>query len=224
MLALLATSAAPPSLAQSAVFSALDSRLDKPVTSWQEMRETGIVRQQWDLSCGSAALSMVFTHFLEDPVPETAVIVWLLGRTDPVRVQSRGGFSLLDLKRFANARGYEAEGYADMTLNDLVDFQSPVIVPVSVKGYDHFVVFMGAQGDRVLLADPGFGRVTSSAARFEAIWQGGIGFVVFPASPLTGGPEWMPSADEFLAPDLNAVYRTVTFPPFPPAGASPVPR
>jgi hypothetical protein len=206
-----------PSGAQGVGLGAFDTGVRKSVVSWHEIRQADVVRQEWDLSCGSAALSMVLTNFLDDPVPETSVIVWLLRRTDPIRVQSRGGFSLLDLKRFANARGYSAEGYADMTLGDLVDFESPVIVPVSVKGYDHFVVFRGADGDRVLLADPAFGNVTSSIARFETIWQGGIGFVVFPASPLTGGADWMPASRDFLAPDLASVYRTSRFAAFPPA-------
>ena len=34
---------------------------------------------------------------------------------------------------------------------------APIVVPVHLSSYPHFVVFRGALGNRVLLADPGFG-------------------------------------------------------------------
>jgi predicted double-glycine peptidase len=154
-------------------------RITKDVRTWQSVRQAGVVRQKWDLSCGSAALSTLFTHHLGDPIDEASVIVWLLQRTDPVKIQSRGGFSLLDLKRFAESRGYRAEGYAGLTLPDLIGL-GPAIVPVHAKGYDHFVVVRGAAGDRVVYADPAFGNLSRPADRFTDIWTSGIGFVIYP--------------------------------------------
>jgi hypothetical protein len=115
---------------------------------------------------------------LGDPTPESAVVVSILRRADPVRVRSRGGFSLLNLKQYLERRGYESAGYAELTLSDLEQFEVPPIVPVHVKGYDHFVVFRGRYGDRVVLADPAFGNLTMSATRFQELWKEGIGFVV----------------------------------------------
>ena len=54
----------------------------------------------------------------------------------------------------------------------------PPIVPISLKGYDHFVVFRGQYGDRVVVADPAFGNLTMSASQFVDLWKDGIGFVV----------------------------------------------
>lgn len=179
------------------------------VRSFQEIRDANVTRQKWDLSCGSAALSTLLTYHLHDPTPETAIIVWILHRTDPVRVQSRGGFSLLDLKRFVQARGYEAEGYAGLTIRDLTDFRRPAIVPVRVKGYDHFVVFRGVIGDRVLVADPSFGNLTTQIGRFSKTWKGGIAFYVsrkgeeLPRQPLR------PQIAHYLVPNSSAVYRDV---------------
>ncbi len=153
-------------------------RLNTDVRSMAEIRDTNVLRQRWDYSCGSAALSTVLTYFLDDPTPETAVVVSILRRTDPVRVRSRGGFSLLDLKNYLARRGYTSSGFAALELDDLSEFAVPPIVPISLKGFDHFVVFRGHYDDRVVLSDPAFGTLTMSASRFDELWKDGIGFVV----------------------------------------------
>lgn len=185
------------------------TRVTARIRSFQEIRVANVTRQKWDLSCGSAALSTLLTYYLRDPVPETAIIVWILHRTDPVRVQSRGGFSLLDLKRFVQARGYDAEGYRDLTIADLAGFGRPAIVPVRVKGYDHFVVFHGVLGDRVLVADPSFGNLTIQTARFRQIWKGGIAFFVASRGTDSARQVLRPQIAQFLIPDGGAVYRDV---------------
>jgi predicted double-glycine peptidase len=159
-------------------FHAGGTRLMTDVKSMMEIRSTQVVRQRWDYSCGSAALSTVLTHHLGDPTPESAVVVSILRRTDPVRVRSRGGFSLLDLKHYLGRRGYDSTGYVDLELHELEEFAVPPIVPVSLKGYDHFVVFRGRHGDRVVLADPAFGNMTMSVVRFLELWPSRIAFVV----------------------------------------------
>ena len=184
------------------------ARLTTPLRTLQDIRQSALVRQSWDLSCGSAALSTLFTHHLKDPVSEAAVIVWLLQRTDPVKIQSRGGFSLLDLKRFAEARGYVAEGYAGLELQDLLTL-GPTIVPIRAKGYDHFVVVRGVAGGRVMFADPAFGNLTRTADRFTEIWASGIGFVVYPRGE-SGRPQQAPLPDDLLVPDASFAYREVS--------------
>lgn len=194
--------------AQGVVINSGGSRITKRVRSLQEMRQANLVRQKWDLSCGSAALSTLLTYHLKDPVPETAIIVWILRRTDPVRIQSRGGFSLLDLKRFVQARGYDAEGYADLSLQDLLDLRRPAIVPVRVKGFDHFVVFRGVIGDRVVLADPAFGNLTMKDTHFLDVWKNGIGFVVLPGKLQRAANDMAPNPQDFLVPDGKALLRS----------------
>ncbi len=182
-------------------------RSTKRVRSLLEIRQAGVVRQKWDLSCGSAALSTLLTHDHGDPTPESAIIVSILRRTDPVKVKSRGGFSLLDLKRFVEARGYRAKGYAGLAVADLVGFGVPAIVPIRVKGYDHFVVFRGVRGDRVVLADPAFGNVTMRIDRFKELWKNGIGFVVLRRGPAPPGPRL--DAEALPIPDAAVVARSL---------------
>lgn len=147
------------------------------VRSLLEMRHEKVVIQRWDLSCGAAALATILAYQHGDPVPERKIAEAMLGRTDPMKVRARQGFSLLDMKRYVESRGYEATGYAELTLQDLIDF-GPTIVPVRLNGYNHFVVFRGVLGDRVLLADPAVGNRTLRRGTFEAAWVGQMGFIV----------------------------------------------
>lgn len=157
-----------------------------PVKSLLEMRQDRVVVQQWDLSCGAAALATLLNYQHGDPVSEREIAAGLIARAeyleDPSLVRIRQGFSLLDLKRYVDGRGYQGIGYGKLTLEDLLD-RAPIMVPVRLHGYNHFVVFRGALGNRVLLADPAFGNRTMFAATFEDAWLdypefGRVGFVV----------------------------------------------
>lgn len=149
----------------------------EPVRSLLEMRQEGVVVQQWDTSCGAAALATVFTYAFKDPVSEKAVAQAMLRRTDALRVKVRGGFSLLDMKRFAEARGYAAAGFRNVSFEELLGMHSP-IVPIDEYGDAHFVVVRGLREGKVDIADPGFGNRTMSIERFSAAWKDGIAFVV----------------------------------------------
>lgn len=149
----------------------------KQVRSLLELRHDRVVRQRWDLSCGAAALATILTYQHGDPVPEASIAKAMLQQTDSKLVQARLGFSLLDLKRFVEGRGYIGTGYAEVTMDDLVDL-APAIVPVRFSTYDHFVVFRGRLGRQVVLADPAYGNRIMSVTAFEKAWQKSMAFVV----------------------------------------------
>lgn len=197
-----------------------DQRLRAPVTSFLEMRERNLVRQAWDASCGAAALSTVLTHHFGTPYSEATIAVSILSNTDPQRVRERGGFSLLDLKRFAEAVGYVATGYGQLTVDDLAGHVGPVIVPVVIRGLDHFVVFRGRVAGRVLIGDPAFGNLVLPEAHFRRYWTSGIGFFVEPAGEQTDGRS-EPLGSEAMhltVPDLNYIYRLGSVPARLPGG------
>lgn len=166
------------------------------------------MQQRWDVSCGAAALSTLLTYDFKDKTPETAIVVWLLHRVDAKRVRARGGFSLLDLKHFAQARGYQAEGFSGMTIRDLAAQKTSVITPIRLKGFDHFVVIRGVENGRVLMADPGFGNLTMRIDRFQQLWKGGIVFIVHPPDDrmITAKSERMAS---HLIPDETVISREI---------------
>jgi predicted double-glycine peptidase len=180
----------------------------KPIRTLKDIRDQGVVRQRWDMSCGAAALSTILTYDFNDNTPEAAIVVWILHRVNPVRVRARGGFSLLDLKRFAQARGYTAEGFSGMSLADLAAEESSVITPIRFKGFDHFVVVKGIVGDRIILADPGFGNITMRTTRFMKIWKNGIVFVIHPPDPRMLAPKNISTASR-VVPDETLISRRI---------------
>jgi predicted double-glycine peptidase len=154
-----------------------------PVRSLLEKRHRNVVLQQWDLSCAAAALATILRYQHGMPVTERLVALGLISRDEyianPDLVRLRQGFSLLDLKRFVDALGI---GLGQLVFADLVD-RAPIIVPVNLQGYPHFVVFRGATSNTVLLADPAFGNVTMSIRKFMNGWIdyrdiNRVGFVV----------------------------------------------
>ena len=178
----------------------------RTVKSLLEMRRENMVKQQWDLSCGAAALTTILNFQHQDMVTEKQVAIALMGREEyiknPLLVNIRQGFSLLDLKRFADARGYEGIGFGKLTLDDLVK-KAPIIVPLNLLGYNHFVIFRGIKGNRVLLADPAWGNRTLLIKQFEDAWidfqqMGRVGFVVARTDGASTPNLLEPKADEFV--------------------------
>ena len=148
------------------------------VRSLKEIREEGVVIQQWDTSCAAAALATVLTYTHNYPVSEQTVAQGMLRYTEPLKVRYRGGFSLLDMKRYVEGLGYRATGFRELSFDDLVLFEG-AIVPLNLHGYNHYVVFKGLKEDGdVWLGDPAFGNWTMSKDRFEEVWMDGIAFVV----------------------------------------------
>ena len=92
-----------------------------------------------------------------------------LGKTDPLRVKVRGGFSLLDLKRYASARGFQADGYTVYACRPGEDGAGHRAG--RAHRYPHFVVFRARSGDRVLIADPAYGNRSVEVEVFEKAWQ-----------------------------------------------------
>jgi predicted double-glycine peptidase len=164
------------------------------------------VIQKWDLSCGAAALATVLNHQHGDSVTEREIARGLMRRPEyvsqPFRVRAQQGFTLLDLKRYVDGRGYEGIGYGRLTLADL-DEHAPILVPLSLHGYNHFVVYRGLHGNRVLLADPAWGNRTMLVERFEKAWieateVGKVGFVVARRDGRTPPDRLAPRASDFV--------------------------
>lgn len=167
----------------------------RQVRSLLEMRQQNVVLQQWDLSCAAAALATILRYQFGEPVTERSVALGLIRRQEyianPDLVRIRQGFSLLDLKRYADGLGFEGVGLGQLELHDLLE-RAPVIVPVNLRGYPHFVVFRGATARTVLVADPAYGNTTMSIEKFVSAWIeyrdfGRVGFLVtesgIPAPP-----------------------------------------
>ena len=224
-----------------------------PVRSLLEMRREGVMIQNWDLSCGAAALAILLRYEFGEPVTEREIARGLMRRSEyvahPELLQVREGFSLLDLKRYVESYGvqpaasylprkkklrsnaggpppatsrkasrsakrstsapariagiYKGEGLGQLGLNDLIE-RSPIMVPINALGYNHFVVFRGVIGNRVLIADPAWGNRTMTIDKFQRMWldygepMGHVGFVVARADRRKPLNSLQPKPGEFV--------------------------
>ncbi|MDB5808450.1 MAG: hypothetical protein JWN94_572 [Betaproteobacteria bacterium] len=147
------------------------------VTSLKEIRERAVVMQQWDNSCAAAALATVLTYGLADPVSERYVAARMLETTDARKVKTQGGFSMLDMKRFVESRGYAVDAFQHLSTDQLALFRAP-IVPIRPFGSNHYVVVNSITEDVVLLADPAFGNRSLTLREFKEMWFNGLAFVI----------------------------------------------
>lgn len=145
-------------------------------TSMREARFAATMRQQYDFSCGSAALATLLTHHYRHPVGEDQVFLEMFRVGDQAKIQVEG-FSLLDMKRYLETRGFTADGFQE-PLEKLAEAGIPAIVLINEAGYNHFVVVKGLRDGRVLFGDPAGGTRVMPMADFEALWGNKILFVI----------------------------------------------
>ena len=140
------------------------------VMSWWEIPFRSVVRQQFDFSCGSAAVSTLLTYHYGRPTPEQVAFakMWQAGDQKLIR---KHGFSMLDMKSYLNSIGLHAEGLR-LGRDDLSKLDRPAIVLLNLKGFKHFVVVKGVGNDRVLVGDPILGLKQYAAADFVKLWNG----------------------------------------------------
>lgn len=146
-----------------------------------------IVRQAYDYSCGSAALTTVLQHYLGRNFQERQVMEGLLHYGENERIVERRGFSMLDMKRLVTALGFPAGGFK-AEIQDLIELDHPAIVPIKYAGFKHFVVVKTIKDNRVFIADPSKGNITFTLSRFEEAWDQNVLFVIFPGDtkPIDG--------------------------------------
>ena len=147
-----------------------------PVTSLKEARFRSTVRQQYDFSCGSAAVATLLTYQYGIEVDEAEVFRHMYATGDQPRIRAEG-FSLLDMRRYLASEGFIADGF-ELPLEKLLEEGLPAIVLLNDRGYRHFVVIKGLRDGRVLLGDPARGTRAMSVRRFRALWDNRVLFVI----------------------------------------------
>lgn len=157
--------------------------LTMKVESLAERRFKNVVRQGYDLSCGAAALATLLRYYYDDPVDERRVIdAVLAGSEDAEAVRGRG-FSMLELKRYGERRGYAVQGFRVEDVRKLAEAEVPMLTLITSRGYDHFVVLKGVQDGTAFLADPAFGNRAMPLHEFAKEWQGVVLVFVHPRRP-----------------------------------------
>jgi predicted double-glycine peptidase len=160
------------------------------VVSYRDIPFRTVVRQEYDYSCGSAALATLLRYHYGRDVNEHDVFVYMYENGNREAIESVG-FSLLDMKRYLETHGFQADGFR-MSLDALEAAEAPAIVVINQQGYRHFVVLKGVSGDRVLIGDPALGLKTYSQAEFAAMWNGIAFMIRNSADRYNVAEEWRP--------------------------------
>jgi predicted double-glycine peptidase len=163
------------------------------VVTMRDMPFRTVVRQQYDYSCGSAALATLLRHHYGRQVNEAQVFQAMYAVGDQVKIR-KVGFSLLDMKVYLKSIGFSADGYRE-SLDDLQASSSPAIAVIQVGAYRHFVVVKGVRAGKVLVGDPALGLKAYAAGDFAKIWNGVI-FEIHADGAFNRAEEWgrMPHA------------------------------
>ncbi len=147
-----------------------------PTVTIREARFQHVIRQQYDFSCGSAAVATLLTFHYGRKTDEKEVFqkMWAVGDQEKIRVQ---GFSLLDMKRFLKQYGYRADGFR-VSLDVVQRVGVPAIVLINIRGYRHFVVVKGIGEDKVLVGDPAAGTKVYKREDLEKIMDSDVIFLI----------------------------------------------
>lgn len=176
LMAIAAVLAGSTSLAGSVAVPGLGGDLQVDLVSFQERRFSSIIQQQYDYSCGSAALASLLSYHYQHPITEQDVFNRMLALSDPDKVRQEG-FSMLDMKRYLATEGFQADGFR-MELEGLRERVAlPVLVLMTLDGFRHFVIVKGISDNAVLIGDPARGMVIYGRQEFVERWNG-IAFVI----------------------------------------------
>ncbi|WP_192035723.1 C39 family peptidase [Halomonas sp. YLGW01] len=140
--------------------------------SLNELRWENVVRQQYDFSCGSAAVATLLTYHYERPTTEAAVFESMIQKGDVEKIRIYG-FSMLDMKQYLDSRGLDSDGFR-VKLEDFINIGLPAITLINTGGYKHFVVIKGMDDGNVLVGDPAVGTVVVPKEHFETLWTGSV--------------------------------------------------
>jgi predicted double-glycine peptidase len=150
----------------------------KQVISIRERRFKDLVEQKTDFSCGAAAMATVLNKAYGWNLQEEDVIKGMLATADPELVRTQG-FSMLDMKHYAETLGLRARGYR-IDPTRLESLQVPSIVLLDVRGYRHFVVLQRTFKGYVYLGDSVLGHKKMALDEFTRGWNGIVFAIIGP--------------------------------------------
>ena len=142
------------------------------VKTYQEQLFGDVFRQQYDFSCGSAAVASLLTYHYDIESQESTIFEFMFKHGDKDKIEKQG-FSMLDMKKYLNSVGLDANGY-NIPLDKFHDLRIPAITIVNFDGYMHFVVIKGMNQKNVILGDPSRGTLMIPIKDFEQVYKGTV--------------------------------------------------
>jgi hypothetical protein len=163
-----------------------DRVFPKHVESFKDRRLRQVMHQSEDYSCGAAALATLLHYYYGVPMSERDAILGMFkaGDKDTIR---QVGFSMLDMKKYSQTRGYQAQGYKISDVSQLQTLTVPVIALIDTNRYKHFVVIRKVTEKNVYIADPSWGNRRLSLEAFQKVWNQIILGITGPSLPSAEG-------------------------------------
>lgn len=169
-----------------------------PIKSWKSIRDEGIVKQDYDFSCGASSLATVLNEYYGKNVTE----IFLLKAMS----KESGMASFEDMQKTLPSIGFRAHGFS-ANFEQLLKLEMPVIVYLRHRKNDHFSVIRGIDEKTVWLADSSFGNQTLSRSQFLEMWETRDGasenpslkgkfLAIFPISPIAPRSNYFSKAPE----------------------------
>lgn len=152
--------------------------IEKDMTSWAQMRDSNLTKQDYDYSCGAASLSTILSHYYGLPnASEKEILDFVLlskgidiNQKEAIQfdeeMKQKAHLSFYDMSEYLRSRNLKALGLA-LDLDSLSKLQTPVIVYIVVRDIEHFSVLKGMDSQFVYLADPSFGNIKMRLAKFK---------------------------------------------------------
>lgn len=155
---------------------------------WMDMKYDKVVRQQYTFSCGLASLASVMTS-LGDIVTENELVDIMKASFSEAEIQQilQQGLNPREIEQLIatinithkhNNKTYLWKQYKNLTMDDLQVLHNKigdsVIVFLTVRGANHYAIYVGEQGTKIHLRDSIRGNVYMPKWQLLEEWHGGV--------------------------------------------------
>lgn len=154
---------------------------DFAVQSLQEIRSKGVVRQNYEESCGASALATLINLWDSTQFSEMDIIQYLSANEAE---KNTNMVSFLELENVLHALEYQVKSYR-IHRDSFLKTSFPMLVKIEDDPrFPHFVVVINHEGDYLSVFDPSYGVYVSTKQEFFSIWdkdhKGGYALLIAP--------------------------------------------
>ena len=129
------------------------------------MKKNLIVLQDGYKECGAASLLSII-HYYKGSIS--------MARLVELTNTNKEGTNFYQLKQAAEKLGFNANGYKTNNYNTLQEIETPFIIQIIDKNYEHFCVVYTMKKNKVIVMDPAIGQREILIEEFNNVWTGYI--------------------------------------------------
>ena len=129
------------------------------------MKKNLIVLQDGYKECGAASLLSII-HYYKGSIS--------MARLVELTNTNKEGTNFYQLKQAAEKLGFSVNGYKTNNYNTLQEIETPFIIQIIDKNYEHFCVVYTMKKNKVVVMDPAIGQREILIEEFNNVWTGYI--------------------------------------------------